>query len=64
MAFGSEPDGIWEQSQAAAPAFDAFMLRKTQPIGAKNEFMFYYKTCSEVGPRVWYSKTAYECTVP
>lgn len=64
VAFGSEPEGIWEESQASPHAFDSFTFRKMQPIGAKNSFQFYYKTCEESGPRTWYSKTAYECTVP
>lgn len=64
MAFGSEPESIWDQSRANPAAFDAFTFRKMQPIGSKNDFQFYYKTCEDVSAKTWYSKTSYECTVP
>ncbi len=64
IALGSEPEGIWEKSRASPYAYDNFTFNKRQPIGAKNEFTFYYKTCEDVGARAWYSKTSYECTVP
>lgn len=64
LQMGVEPEGVWEKSQASPHAYDTFTFNKMQPIGAKNEFMFYYKTCADVGAKAWYSKTSYECTVP
>lgn len=63
---GSEPAYNWNASRAPAAAFgaDSFTFRKSQPVGQTNDFLFYYKHCSENGESTYYSKTAYDCTGP
>lgn len=54
-----------EGSQAHGAAYlgDAMYPRTPMPSHADWKPMpFYYKHCTEVGPRFYYSKTAYDCT--
>ena len=55
-------------SQAHGAAFltDAINIRTPMEVSAPDwrPLPFYFKECTEVGERYYYSKTAYDCTYP
>ena len=56
-----------EDSKAHGSAYiaDAMYPRKEMPSHADwKPIPFFYKHCTEVGPRFYYSKTAYDCSGP
>ncbi|MBC86490.1 MAG: hypothetical protein CL677_04860 [Bdellovibrionaceae bacterium] len=57
-----------ENSQAHGSAFltDAIHIRKPMELSAPDwrPIRFYFKDCTEVGERFYYSKTSYDCTYP
>ena len=63
--FGTDVDTS-ETSTASGDAYvtDAMSLRKWEPIRPKNDDVFYYKTCSQVDQKSFYSMTSYECSEP
>ncbi|MCB9026591.1 MAG: hypothetical protein H6625_09765 [Bdellovibrionaceae bacterium] len=49
----------------AAYRVDAMHIRRPMPSHSDwKPMQFYFKHCSEIGEKVYYSKTSYECTGP
>ena len=56
-----------ENSTARGPAYvsDAIHVRKPMKSHADwRPIPFYYKHCTDIGKKFYYSKTAYDCTKP
>ena len=54
-----------QNSKANGAAYSANAMEIREPMPSHSDwkpFPFYYKHCSEMGEKFYYSKTAYECS--
>lgn len=62
---GQEDYDAENSAHGAAYRVDALHIRRPMPSHADwKPVQFYFKHCTEIGERFYYSKTSYECSGP